>query len=147
ETLTYPMTSWPIHSLAGSTMKQKSTQYLCYTSSRTYFVNDEVLLELSARLTNILSGVRKGATMSLEENKTVVRRFLEEVVVQGNFEVFDTCFAPDVVHHLYNTPPHSHASWRELLRQSHQAMAGHSVTIHDLIAEGDTVAARYSYAA
>ena len=85
--------------------------------------------------------------MSQEENKTVVRRFWEEAVVQGNLAVIDTSFAQGVAVHFYNTPPHDHASYRKLVQQVHQAMADHSVTFLDLIAEEDTVAARVSYTA
>ena len=85
--------------------------------------------------------------MSLEDNKTVVRRFLEEAIAQGNLEVFDTSFAQGVAVHFSNTPPHDHASYRKLVQQVHQAMADHSVTFLDLIAEEDTVAARVSYTA
>jgi predicted ester cyclase len=94
---------------------------------------------------NILEGVRKEATMSFEDNKTVIRRFLEEAVIQGNLDVIDTSFAPNLIIHFYNTPPYNHASFRKLIEQMYQAMAGNSFTIYDLIAEGDTVAARYSY--
>ncbi len=83
--------------------------------------------------------------MSVEDNKIVVRRFLEETPIQGNFEIFDTSFDPHLVLHISNTPLHTHASYRELLRQFQQAYSDRSVTVHDLIAEGDTVAARTSY--
>ena len=85
--------------------------------------------------------------MSLEENKTVTRRFLEEAIAQGNLDVIDTSFAPNVVVHYYRTPPHGHASYRKLIQEFHQALSDHSFTIHDLIAEGDTVAVRFSYTA
>jgi len=85
--------------------------------------------------------------MSLEDNKTIVRRFVEEALTQGNFDVYDTSFAPNFVAHYYNTPSHDHASFRKFTEQFHQAISGHTFTIHDLIAEGDTVAARFSYAA
>src|SRR5215469_13106682 len=85
--------------------------------------------------------------MSLEDNKTVVRRHVEEVLGQGNLDVIDTSFAPNLVVHIYGTPPYNHASFRKLLQEFHQAMSSHSFTIHDLIAEGDKVALRISYAA
>ena len=84
--------------------------------------------------------------MSVEDNKTVVRRVWEEAAVQGNLDVIDTSFAPNVILHYYNTPPHDYASLRKLVQEFHQAMAGHTATFHDLVAEGDTVAARFSYA-
>jgi len=85
--------------------------------------------------------------MALEDNKTIVRRFLEESAVQGTFEVYDTSFAPGLAVHVYDTPLHSHARMRKLDQQFHQALPGHTLTFHDLIAERGTVAVRYSYAA
>src|SRR5215469_3442423 len=113
---------------------------------QTYFVNGGVFLERFICSWTSKTGVQKGATMSLEDNKTVVRRFREEALVQGNLDVIDTCFAPNVILHYYNTPPHDYASLRKLVQEFHQAMAGHTATFHDLVAEGDTVAARFSYA-
>jgi predicted ester cyclase len=37
--------------------------------------------------------------MSTEENKAVVRRYLEEIINQGNVDVADEIFAPDYVNH------------------------------------------------
>src|SRR6516162_4634079 len=85
--------------------------------------------------------------MSLEDNKTVVRRFLEEAAAQGNLDVMDTSFAPNLVFHASNTPPHGYASLKNRVQQISQAFSGRSFSIHDLIAEGDTVAVRASIAA
>ena len=85
--------------------------------------------------------------MSLEDNKTIARRFLEECILQGKMDVLDTSFAPDLVVHFYGTPPHSHASYKALTHQAHQALSGQTITIGDLIAEGDRVAMRFSYTA
>lgn len=83
--------------------------------------------------------------MSLEDNKTIVRRLLEEPVAQGNFDVYDAYIAPDFVHHMYGVPTRSNASWKKVIQQLHESFSGHSFTFHDLIAEGDRVAARYTY--
>ena len=85
--------------------------------------------------------------MSLEDNKTIARRFFEECLIQGNMDVFDTSFAPHLAVHHYGTPALSHTSYRPLALQLHQAFSGHSLTIDDLIAEGDKVAIRLSYTA
>ena len=90
---------------------------------------------------------REEVTLSLEDKRTIGRRFSEEALAQGNLDVIDTAFARNVVIHLFNPPLHSHASLKNMLEQVHQTMSGHSVTIHDLIAEGDTVAVRHTYSA
>jgi predicted ester cyclase len=84
--------------------------------------------------------------MSLEDNKTVIRRFLEEAIVQGNLDVIDTSFAPHLVHHIRGTL-HNHAGLRKQIQELNQAFSGQSLTIHEIIAEGDTVVARMSYTA
>lgn len=67
-------------------------------------------------------------------------------MIQGNMDVFETSFAHHLTAHFYGTPTHSHESYRAFIQQAHQAFAGHSVTIHDLMAEGDNVAVRLSFA-
>jgi hypothetical protein len=37
------------------------------------------------------------ATMSLESNKTIIRRLVEEVINGGDLEAFDELIAPDYV--------------------------------------------------
>ena len=85
--------------------------------------------------------------MSLEDNKTIARRYVEESVMQGNMDVLDTFFAPHLTVHFYGTPTHNHASFRSLIEQVQHAFSGYTTTIDDLIAEGDTVAMRISFAA
>lgn len=82
--------------------------------------------------------------MSLEDNKTVMRRFQEEAVAQGNLAVIDTSFSPNFVNHIRGTL-HNHAGLKKQMQGYHQALSDHSVTIHEIIAEGDTVIARTSY--
>lgn len=96
---------------------------------------------------DILEDIEKGTIMSLEDNKTIARRFIEECILQGNMDVYDASFSPDLIVHLYGTPTHSHGSFRALASQINQAFAGHSLTMGDVIAEGDTVALHFSYKA
>lgn len=83
--------------------------------------------------------------MSAEENKAVVRRFIEEVVNRKDLDVMDELFAEDAVHHAGVQT----LQGREALRTAEAAYAesfpDETVTVEDLVAEGDRVAARWSW--
>ena len=86
---------------------------------------------------------RNGEPMSIEENKTLVRRFYEEID-KGNFAAMDELVAEDYVDH--NPPPFPGlAPGREGLKQAFkifwEATPGYH-RIEDQIAEGDRVVTR-----
>jgi steroid delta-isomerase-like uncharacterized protein len=83
-----------------------------------------------------------------EENKTLVRRWFEEVWNQGRTEAIDQMFAEDgIAYGLSNTPGEEmrgpadfkifHAAYRG-------AFPDVKIQVEDIIAEGDKVAARCS---
>ena len=81
-----------------------------------------------------------------ETNKTVVRRLFEEVWNKGNLLVTDELFAPNYVHHDSSTPdvgrgPESEKKRATLYRTAFPDLR---LTIEDIIAEGETVMARWS---
>jgi steroid delta-isomerase-like uncharacterized protein len=81
-----------------------------------------------------------------ETNKTVVRRLFEEVWNKGNLPVTDELFAPNYVHHDSSTPdvgrgPESEKKRATLYRTAFPDLR---LTIEDIIAEGETVMARWS---
>jgi steroid delta-isomerase-like uncharacterized protein len=84
--------------------------------------------------------------MSLDQNKTVVRRFFEEANDQARFELLDELAAEDVVLH---TPAPISASGREGLRQLlgffRAAFPIQHTEIHALIAEDDLVVAHHTH--
>ena len=82
--------------------------------------------------------------MSLEENKEVVRRFIEAYNKQ-NLDIFDDLVAPDFVDHT-----HQQQGLKKLKKIFHEAYIGFPdlhETIEDIIAEGDKVWARLTYTA
>jgi predicted ester cyclase len=82
--------------------------------------------------------------MSVEENKTLVRRFLEEQA-QGNLDVIDELLHPDFVDN--SLLPGQGASREDYKRSTAEIFAAFSVvsfTIENQIAEGDLVATRYT---
>ncbi len=81
-----------------------------------------------------------------EANKNVVRRLFEELWNKGNLSVADELFTPNYTHHDPSTPdfgpgPESEKKRATLYRT---AFADFRLTIEDLIAEGETVMARWS---
>ena len=81
-----------------------------------------------------------------EGNKNVVRRLFEEVWNKGNLQVTDELFTPNYTHHDASTPdvgrgPESEKKRATLYRA---AFPDFRLTIEDLIADGETVMARWS---
>jgi steroid delta-isomerase-like uncharacterized protein len=81
-----------------------------------------------------------------EANKNAVRRLFEEVWNKGNLPVADEVFAPNYTHHDASTPdvgrgPESEKKRATLYRTAFPDLR---LTIEDIIAEGETVMARWS---
>jgi steroid delta-isomerase-like uncharacterized protein len=81
-----------------------------------------------------------------EGNKNVVRRLFEEVWNKGNLSVAEELFAPTYAHHDPSTPdvgrgPESEKERATLYRT---AFPDFRLTAEDIIAEGETVVARWS---
>lgn len=82
--------------------------------------------------------------MSTVDNKTAVRRLIEEGWNQGQVAVFDELCASDWIHH---DPSQPHVRTREDFKrnvtQTRSAFPDLHFTIEDLIAEGEQVALRW----
>ena len=86
--------------------------------------------------------------MSTAENKTIVRRLLEDGFNAGNFAVFDELLAPDFVNH---DPANPTARDRDGLKQYWAALCAgfpdqHTVA-EELLADGDKVVKRAAFRA
>jgi ketosteroid isomerase-like protein len=81
-----------------------------------------------------------------DANKNVVRRLFEEVWTKGNLPVADQLFAPTYAHHDLSTPDFGRGPESEKLRATlyRTAFPDLRLTIEDLLAEGETVTARWS---
>jgi predicted ester cyclase len=84
--------------------------------------------------------------MSTEENKAVVRRIVEESNkgLEACLAAMDELFAPDYVYH----GPFGEmdlADWKQMGPAWYAAFPDTHLTLEDLIAEGDTVAWRYTF--
>jgi steroid delta-isomerase-like uncharacterized protein len=83
--------------------------------------------------------------MSIEQNKSIVRRWVEEGWNKGNLALIDQLFAPNFVQH---EPPPETVTNREALRPYVSAYLSAfpdlRFSIDDLIAEGDKVVWRFT---
>jgi predicted SnoaL-like aldol condensation-catalyzing enzyme len=81
--------------------------------------------------------------MPIEQNKAVVRRFVTEVLAGGNVDLVDELLAADYVNHAMGGI--DRAAFKAWLN-ANSAGPGGRMDIVDLVAEGDAVVARFTYA-
>ena len=77
--------------------------------------------------------------MSLEQNKALVRRFVEEVQSQHNLAALDELFSPHFVDHSGMTNPPTREGSRQFFTMMFAAFPDMHFTIRQQIAEGDKV--------
>ena len=79
--------------------------------------------------------------MSIEQNKALVRRLVEEVISRHNMSVIDEIVSPDFVENEELPPgiPPGREAPRFLFNMLHSAFPDFKATIEQLIAEGDKV--------
>ena len=79
--------------------------------------------------------------MSLEENKAIVRRFVE-AYNKRNLDLFDDLLAPDYFDHTNKVGPEG---LKQLMNMAFKAFPDWHEAIEDIIAEGDRVWVRVNY--
>ena len=79
--------------------------------------------------------------MSAEQNMSVFRRVIEEGFNQGNLAALDECFPPTYTEHQFDLPS-TLAEFKGSIRYLRETFAPFSLTIEDLVADGDKVWAR-----
>ncbi len=85
--------------------------------------------------------------MGLEENRAVVRRFIEEIFVRGNTAAVDELVDPSFVAHTWPSTGDPRADLRAAIERVGAALADGAFVIDDMIAEGDRVAVRLTASA
>lgn len=81
--------------------------------------------------------------MSVEENRAIIRRGIEEGWNKQSLDVFDEVVAGDVVHHNWET--RGVEAFKGHILDGMTAFPDCHMTIEDMIAEGDRVAVRYTF--
>jgi predicted ester cyclase len=86
----------------------------------------------------------ESSEMTTEGNKTVVRRFFDEVVSNGNLAVADELCSPAYRVHATLGGPDAIGvdQMKELVTSFRSSFPDARITIEDIVAEGDLVAAR-----
>jgi steroid delta-isomerase-like uncharacterized protein len=85
----------------------------------------------------------KGDLYMFEENKALARRSWE-LANQHNLDLIDEVYAPDLVWHEPDREIQGYEQAKQLASQYFQAFPDISVTVDDVIAEGDKVVTRYT---
>jgi predicted ester cyclase len=83
----------------------------------------------------------------LEANKAVVRRFILEIFGQQNLDAVDDLASEDFTPHTWGPTPPGRDALREATKRAGAGISEARFEIHDLIAEGDLVAARLTSSA
>ncbi len=84
--------------------------------------------------------------MSSETNKAIIRRYVEEVQSRGNLALLDEIAAPTFVNH--SSPPGVPPTLdgvKQLAQQVLAAFPDGTMTIEDMVAEGDKVVTRKTF--
>ncbi len=79
--------------------------------------------------------------MAADNNKDVVRRFIEEVLAGGKLDQIDELVAPDYVNRAFGV---GLEAFKGMLAGLSAALPDRRFDIEDLVAEGDAVVARYT---
>ena len=79
--------------------------------------------------------------MSTEENKTIVRRFMTEILQKGDISLIDQICAPNYINRMTGQGIDSFKQFSGLIRT---AIPDYHITIENLVAEGDQVVARFT---
>ncbi|WP_265108246.1 ester cyclase [Halosolutus halophilus] len=84
--------------------------------------------------------------MSTEANKTLARRMQEDVWNEGDVDAIDDLLAEDFVQHSPWEPSelHGREAFKQQIGDFHAAFPDLHGTIDDVVAEGDTVANRFT---
>lgn len=85
--------------------------------------------------------------MSVEENKALFRRLVEEVFNKGNMSTIDEFLAPNFVEREVLPPgtPSGREGVKQLTMMFRTAFPDFNVSIDDMIAEGDKIVARTTW--
>ncbi len=85
--------------------------------------------------------------MSTDDNKALVRRFVDEIFVKGNADAVDELLAPEFTSHTWPSTGDGRADLKAAIGRIKQGLSDIEFTVDDLIAEGDEVAARLTSSA
>ena len=80
--------------------------------------------------------------MSVEENKALIRRLIEEAWNKGNLAVIDELLSPDYVLHIAAPGTPDREGYKQAVNMYRTDWSDFRLTVEDMVAEGDKVAMR-----
>jgi len=80
--------------------------------------------------------------MGTQENKVLVRRFIDEVFVKGNPDAVDKLVTTDFTPHSWGKMPSGIEPLKQAIRRVHAGLTDVNFKIEDMIAEEDRIAVR-----
>jgi steroid delta-isomerase-like uncharacterized protein len=83
--------------------------------------------------------------MSTDTNKTVTRRYFEDLWNRQDLALAAELLTPDAVGHVAGTDFHGPAALRQRVENLCQVYADPRFTVEDQVAEGDRVAVRWTF--
>jgi predicted ester cyclase len=84
---------------------------------------------------------------TLERNKEITREIIDRIFVHQEDAAIDELIAPDFIPHTFGPMPPGREGLREGMKRAGSGITEPEFTIHDLIADGDRVAARLTTSA
>jgi predicted ester cyclase len=93
-----------------------------------------------------LEVIAEYAAGTAEQNKAVFRRLMDEIFNDGKLDLIEEVISPDWVNIDPTLPPlRGHEGARQLVTLWRNGFPGFTIEIEDMVAEGDKVAARFSF--
>ncbi|MEO8511184.1 MAG: ester cyclase [Chloroflexota bacterium] len=83
----------------------------------------------------------------LERNKALVRRFIDEIFLKGDFGAVDELLTDDFTPHTWGDMKPGRDGLKEAIARVSAGLSDTKMTIDDVIAEGDRVAVRLTSSA
>ena len=80
--------------------------------------------------------------MTIEENKALVRRFIDDIFVGGKTEAVDELLTDDFVGHTWPSSGDGKSDLKKAMGRVSKGLTDPRFTVDDMIAEGDLVAVR-----
>jgi steroid delta-isomerase-like uncharacterized protein len=92
--------------------------------------------------TSIRQTEQAATTQSIDANKELVRRFVQEIFVDGNPDAVDELVAEDFVPHTWPSTGDGRGDLKRAIERVSRGLSDAAFTIEDMIAEADRVAVR-----
>ena len=80
--------------------------------------------------------------MTIDDNKALVRRFIDEVFLRGSFEAVDELLTDDFTPHTWGSVAPGRDGLKQAITRVSAGLADATMAIEDVIAEDDRVAVR-----